>query len=110
MKRLSRNNSKLQDKWVWIELHGVRKNDKGWLYGGKSDLLAFETRKTFIVVRRRRLIKLTEESVNFDEVVGTSSEAKYKIYSRKGRPDKLTLIETNKLRTISKQEWKKNYK
>jgi hypothetical protein len=45
MKRLSRHDSNVQDKWLWIELHGVRERDRGWLYGGKAELMAFEKKR-----------------------------------------------------------------
>lgn len=53
MKRINRNDANLQDEFTWIEIHGVRPNDEGWLYGGKADHLAFETKTGFIIVIRR---------------------------------------------------------
>src|SRR5690349_14885685 len=32
-KRMGRRDSEVQDEHVWIELHGVRKDDQGWLHG-----------------------------------------------------------------------------
>ena len=34
MKRIGRGDPDVQDQWVWIELHGVRPRDRGWLYDG----------------------------------------------------------------------------
>ena len=31
MKKLQRHDNSVQDDWVWIELHSVRQNNKGWL-------------------------------------------------------------------------------
>ena len=107
MKRLSRGDPDVQDKWVWIELHGVRPYDKGWLYGGKADLLSFEKVASFVIVKRLDLITLVERLVDYKSLVHSSREAKYKTYSRSGRPDKITLIETDKLDSIKWDEWLK---
>lgn len=107
MKRLNRSNSAPQDEWHWIELHGVRKNDEGWLYGGKADLIAFETKSSFIIVKREDLIKFIEDKVDFSTKVSSSYDAKYKIYQRKNRYDKLTLVKTDDLRKIKWNEWEK---
>jgi hypothetical protein len=52
-KRLSRQDAGVQDAWVWVELHGVRPYDRGWLYDGQADLLVFEQRASFLLVVRR---------------------------------------------------------
>jgi hypothetical protein len=107
MKKLNRKDSIPQDEWHWVELHGVRKYDKGWLYGGKADLIAFETKTSFIIVRRQDLIELVEDKVDFSTKVEFSSEAKYKVYQRRNRHDKLTLMKTSDLREIKIAEWEK---
>jgi hypothetical protein len=38
MKRIRRSDPYPQDKLVWIELHGVRDYDEGWLYGGEPTI------------------------------------------------------------------------
>lgn len=106
MKRVSRHDSETQDEWLWIELHGVRVDDRGWLYGGKADLIAFELRKSFIIVEKKQLIRLVEELVDFDRKAYTPLEAKYKVYSRNGRPDEITLVEAKKLFAIKWTLWK----
>ncbi|MDH7489481.1 MAG: hypothetical protein QHH80_08225 [Anaerolineae bacterium] len=40
MKRISRGDQAKQDAYHWVELHGVRANDEGWLFGGQADLIA----------------------------------------------------------------------
>lgn len=107
MKRITRYDSETQDDWLWIELHGVRTNDAGWLYGGKADLIAFELRGSFIIVDRKTLIILIEKMIDFDRRVYTPLEAKYKVYNRKGRADEITLVETKKLLDIKWAVWKK---
>jgi hypothetical protein len=110
MKRISRQDADVQDTWHWIELHGVRAKDPGWLYGGKADLLAFERRASFLLVRRTRLMELVEELVDFDHVVETPLDAKYAIYSRARRSDeRLTMIETARMEPIKWDEWAKTW-
>jgi len=108
MKRLSRNDLAVQDKWVWVELHGVRPHDKGWLYDGKADLISFEKQTSFVIIKRTNLITLVESLVDHKTLVHSSREAKYRIYNRPGRPDRITLIETDKLNHIKWDEWAKS--
>ena len=107
MKRIQRTDSNVQDEWIWIELHGVRQYDAGWLYGSKADVIAFEMKDSFILVKRDDLIELVERVVNFNTRVNSASEARYKIYQRPGRPDKISLIESKYLKTIQNTEWNK---
>ena len=108
MKRLSRRDSDVQDEWIWIELHGVRERDRGWLYDGKAELMAFEKKGSFVIVKRDDLIELVEHLVDMNATVYTAKAARYKVYSRPGRPDRITMIETKKLAGISWDEWPKS--
>ncbi len=105
-KRMGRKDSDVQDEYVWIELHGVRKNDQGWLHG-KADLIAFELKYSFRIVRRTDLLDLVEKLVDFNAKVGESREALYKLYSRSDRSDSLTIIRAKDLLKITSLEWRK---
>ena len=48
MKALRRGDE-VQDEWHWIEVKGVA--DDGWLFNSHADLIAFETQKSWILVR-----------------------------------------------------------
>lgn len=106
LKRMGRKDSDVQEEHVWIELHGVRKEDQGWLYG-KADLIAFELKNSFRIVRRTDLLDLVEKLVDFNAKVEKSTEALYKLYSRSGRSDSLTIIKANDLLKITSLEWTK---
>ena len=106
LKRMGRKDSEVQDEHVWIELHGVRKDDQGWLYG-KADLIAFELKNSFRIVRRTDLLDLVEKLVDFNTKVEKSRQALYKLYSRSGRSDSLTMIKANDLLKITSLEWTK---
>ena len=106
LKRMGRKDSEVQDEHIWIELHGVRKDDQGWLYG-KADLIAFELRNSFRIVRRTDLLNLVKELVDFNTRVEKSRQALYKLYSRSGRSDSLTIIKANDLLKITSLEWTK---
>jgi hypothetical protein len=108
MKRLSRHDPDVQDKWIWIELHGVREHDHGWLHDGKAELIAFEKKGAFVIVRRNDLIKLVGQVVDLNITVHSAKAARYKVYSRPGRPDKITMIGTEKLESIEWDEWPKS--
>ena len=105
-KRMGRKDQTVQDELIWIEFHGVRKDDQGWLYG-KADLIAFELKNSFRIVRRTDLLDLVEKLVDFKVRVRRSNEALYKLYSRYGRSDSLTMIKSEDLLKITSLEWTK---
>lgn len=107
MKRIQRNDEAIQDDWFWVELHGVRRNDRGWLFDGKADLIAIETNDSFILVQRKDLIKLVTNIVDMKDYSRSAKNAKYKVYQRSGRLDKITLIRTSALNTIKHTVWMK---
>lgn len=120
-KRVSRNDASPQDIWIWVEIHGVRPKDQGWLYGGKSELIAFERASDFVIVKtedlKQLIPKLLEKETDIDanvenkkvnyKWVASASEAQYKLYRRKGRKDILTLIQFTDLQEIIWEIWKK---
>jgi hypothetical protein len=104
-KRLSRQDAGVQDTWVWVELHGVRPYDRGWLYDGQADLLAFEQRASFLLVVRLTLVDLVARLVDLTRRVAVPAQATYAVYQRSGRPDALTLIEVARVREVAWDEW-----
>jgi len=107
IKRKSREDNELQDEFLWIELHSVREHNKGWLYDGHADLIAFELAKSFRIVDRIELLALVEKLVDFDAKVDSPKDALYKVYSRKSRPDLLTMIKSEDLLQLRHAEWRK---
>lgn len=103
-KRINRGDTHVQDDWVWIELHGVRPTDQGWLFGGKADLIAFERAADFIIVKSADLRDLMPKLVE-KTFVKTAQEAKYKLYRREGRRDIITLIKMSDLESIVLSKW-----
>lgn len=105
LKRISWN-GRFQDKWTWIELHGVNENDDGWLYGGKSDIIAFQRSDKFVFVERTKLIDLVNELVDPGKTVDKTEDAEYKVYHRETRPyERSTMIELYKIEEIKFTEW-----
>ena len=103
-KRTSRNDNKFNDEWVWVEFKNVR-GYRGWLKG-KADFIAFETKDSFLSVRRKDLLELCERLVNLENKVSTSSEAKYSAYTRRGRKDVLSLVKLEDIRQgLKTWEW-----
>jgi hypothetical protein len=105
-KRVSRNDDGLQSDLTWIEIHGVRPKDTGWLFG-KADLIAFEKEKSFVLVKRLDLLALVNKKVNLVAKARTPKDALYKIYARAGRKDKLTLLPISDIEEIKFIEWNK---
>jgi hypothetical protein len=108
-KRINRNDKKIQFEYSWVEIHGVRPKDTGWLFG-KADLIAFEKENSFIFVKRLDLLAVVNKKVNLVAKVHDPKNALYKIYTRDGRKDKLTLLPISDIEEIKIMEWKKDRK
>lgn len=102
MKALRRGDE-VQDDWHWIEIQGVR--DDGWLYESHANLIAFETKKSWILVRPTNLIEYVQRFVEHT-YVDKPILAQYKLYRRKNRNDAITLIRCEDLRRVG-IEWLK---
>lgn len=102
-KRIARGDAEMQDERIWVELKSVR-NTKGWLFGG-ADLIAFETQAGFKIVKRKDLVKVVNDLVDFKFRAETAADALYKIYSRANRPDQIVQIKISDLDSILWEEW-----
>jgi len=105
MKRESRGDEALNPEWVWIEFRNVR-GEVGWLFG-KANWIAFETVDSFLIVDRHNLFQFVRRAVDRNVKVESAAEARYKTYTRKGRPDQIAQVRLEDLRKIKKEEWKK---
>lgn len=106
-KRIRREDGDTQSGFTWVELHGVRPRDAGWLFG-RADLIAFEKEDAFILVKKADLLALVNKKVNLVARVNDPKEAVYKIYSRRGRKDKLTLLPMDDIEAIRFDKWQKS--
>ena len=104
-KRIHRNDSEAQAEFIWVELRNVR-GEVGWLFG-KADLIAFEKQTAFIFVKRLGLLAVVNKKVNLVAKVKQANDALYKIYTRDGRKDKLTLLPASDVEEIKFMDWKK---
>jgi len=102
MKALRRGET-IQDEYHWLEIKGVK--DNGWLYDSHADMIAFETRSSWILIRPSKLIDFIHRFVEH-VYVDLPYHAIYKLYRRKGRNDAISLIPTNDLKKIG-VEWVK---
>ena len=105
-KRITRGNKGTQHELTWVELHGVRPKDPGWLFG-RADLIAFEKQNSFILVKKADLLAIVNKKVNLVAKVSEPADAVYKIYRRAGRKDKLTLLPMDDIQAIKFDEWQK---
>jgi hypothetical protein len=104
-KREKRTDESLNQEWVWIEFRNVR-GEAGWLFG-KANWIAFETQDPFLIVDRHDLYQLVRRVVDRETQVESAREAKYKTYTRTGRPDQIAQVRLDDLRKIKKEEWAK---
>jgi len=106
LKRQSRGDESLDQAWVWIEFRNVR-GEAGWLFG-KSNWIAFETEAAFVIVDRHDLYQLVRRVVDRETTVRSAKEAKYKTYTRQGRPDQIAQVQLSDIQKIKKLEWLKS--
>jgi hypothetical protein len=104
-KRVSRKTGNVQDDFIWVEFRTVR-DTKGWLFGS-ADLIAFENQNGFKIVERKALVRVINKLVKLHVKVSKPEDALYKVYTRKGRPDEITMIKASDLDSILWDEWKK---
>jgi hypothetical protein len=94
MKKISRSSSKFSSDLVWVEFKNVSGKD-GWLYG-KSQYIAFEREDDYVIVYRKKLLDFCEKNVKKEKVF-YSKDALYKMYTRDGRKDIISIIRMNDL-------------
>ena len=104
-KRVSRKEGDVQDDLIWVEFRTVR-GTNGWLFGS-ADLIAFENQNGFKIVERKALVRVINKLVKIHVKVDKPEAALYKVYTRKGRPDEITLIKSSDLVPILWGEWEK---
>jgi hypothetical protein len=107
LRRRSRWDDEFELEWTWIEYHGVRQNDIGWLFGGKADLFAFEHINYFIIITRDNLQTLARTLVKSGSMAQKAADAKYRPYSRPGRHDIIAMIETQHIIDNAWAIWEK---
>lgn len=94
LRRRTRWDDDFELDWTWVEFHGVRESDPGWLFGGNAQLFAFEQPLFFVIIERDKLQHLATTLVDMRRIARTAPEAKYAIYNRPGRNDIISMIET----------------
>ena len=99
-KRVSRGDTDTTPQYVWLELRN-NAGFPGWLYKTEANYLAFQREDVFYLVAPRDLRDVVTRLVD-DEMVRYPKDALYKVYSREGRDDLLTMIKYKDLpiRTI----------
>jgi hypothetical protein len=95
LKRISRSNSEFSTDYTWVEFKNVR-GQKGWLQG-IANYIAFEQLDHFLIVGRLDLLHYCQSSIS-KELVQSSKDSYYKLYSRAGRKDIISLISLSLLK------------
>lgn len=99
MKKFRRSDPTPTDRLHWIELRNVN-GKAGWIYG-MADIIAFETRKWWVLVERKNLVQFVEGILIGDDP--SPNPEPYKLYQREGRKDLLTVLPTVDLLSIASQ-------
>jgi len=104
-KRTNRKDKNVQDDLVWLEFQNVNGN-KGWLYG-EANIIAFERADDFILVNRKTLAEAAEKLVDQNTLVSSASRAKYNLYKRFDRDDRVSMIEMKDILALKHKKWDK---
>ncbi len=99
LKKVSRSDDEVNPEIHWVEIENVH-GKPGWLYG-MADYIAFETDKSWLIVKRGTLSQLIDDKL---QMVVTNQPEPYKMYRRWGRYDVLTIVPTEDLRNIKTKE------
>jgi hypothetical protein len=114
--KIQRRDPLPQDTWHWVELRGIV--DDGWLFGGKADLIAFQTSDSFVLVPRGDLALHVRYHVDPEDAVADPRRSAYRVYHRRDTGEStrpratgadrgvLTLIPMGRLRRLAYDEWK----
>ena len=90
MKKINRSDESPNENVHYVELKNVH-GKNGWLYGD-ADYFAFETEDYFIMVSKLKLQEFIANKCKTKELC--KSPELYKLYSREGRMDLITLVKT----------------
>ena len=105
LKKLTRKDAEAQEDYHFLEIVSVAKK-RGWAFG-KADLFVFETFGYWIFVKKDALQKLILEKVK-KEKVSKVTECLYKLYTREGRQDLITMVKSLDLMAIASKRMKKS--
>lgn len=89
MKKINRRDEEPTNLFNFVELKNV-KGKIGWLYG-EADAFAFETKNKWLLVKKDDLQNLVLEKVTSERVT-KSHQSLYKIYTRFGKKDEVTMV------------------
>ena len=101
-KKINRVDDQVNYDIHWVELKNVN-GDSGWLYG-LADYIAFEIKDEWLIVKREKLVSFVDDVL---QLVMVDKPELYKMYSRYGRYDVITLIQTEDLEKITTKRVKK---
>ena len=104
LRKIRRSDPDVNEFIHWIEIKNVH-GMVSWLYSLEVDYFAFETKKYWVIVEKKKLQDFIKENVDKEYV---EEPQLYKLYQRKGRKDVLTMVETMDLIYISEALLKKN--
>lgn len=101
-KKVNRGDDNINYDIHWVELKNVN-GDPGWLYG-LADYIVFEKKDEWLVVNRKKLLTFVDDNLKF---VMVNQPELYKMYTRYGRYDVITLVPTADLDKIATKRIKK---
>lgn len=103
LRKTKRGDKTTDENIHWIELKNVNGN-LGWLYG-QAHCFAFELIDYWVIVDKIKLQEFIKDKCK--DKIKTETPALYKLYTRRGRSDVITLVKTIDLLYIASKIIKK---
>lgn len=87
----------LQNTEMWLELHGTREHDRGWLLEGRADVVAVHVwdepgHAAFVLLDRARLAHFALQKAATKARAHSASDALYKHYMRRDHEDIMRVL------------------
>jgi len=85
---------------IWVELRNVH-GKPGWILG-EAMWIAFEMPEVggYVRVERKELLQWCLKNVDFENIVSRKDNAYRKVYQRRGRKDKITMLALHDLQEL----------
>lgn len=103
LRKTKRGDKTTDENIHWVELKNVNGN-LGWLYG-QAHCFAFELIDYWVIVDKIKLQEFIKDKCK--DKIKTETPALYKLYTRRGRSDVITLVKTIDLLYIASKIIKK---
>lgn len=91
--------------FVWVEVKN-KEGKPGWLFGS-SDFLVFDTKSSFVLVSKEKMIKFIMKNLDSPRVSSAKKGSLYGSFQREGTNEQTVLVPIEDIKKISYEIWSK---